>query len=148
MRKIDQNRRAGIEAGYALILVMFFLALLVLAMSAAAPTILSSIQRERETEMVWRGKQYVRGVRMYYMKMHRFPTSLEDLTKPKTGIRFMRQAYKDPMNLVDGSWRLIYVGPNGQVIGSLNNTGITMIGVGSGIGTSSMAGSSMSGVQG
>ncbi len=31
----------------------------------------------------------------------------------------MRQAYKDPMNSADGSWRLIYVGPGGQLIGSV-----------------------------
>src|SRR5258705_1919401 len=31
----------------------------------------------------------------------------------------MRQAYKDPMNKEDGSWRFIYVGPTGQLIGSL-----------------------------
>src|SRR5262249_26700758 len=31
----------------------------------------------------------------------------------------MRQAYKDPMNAKDGEWRLIYVGPAGQLIGSL-----------------------------
>src|SRR5260370_3216410 len=31
----------------------------------------------------------------------------------------MRQAYKDPMNKEDGSWRLIYVGAAGQLIGSL-----------------------------
>lgn len=113
------NRAA--ESGYALLLVMFFLALMVVAMSQAAPTVLSNIQRERETEMVWRGKQYVRGIRMYYMKMQHFPTSMDNLTKPQDGIRFMRKAYKDPMNLVDGSWRLIYVGPSGQLIGSLNN---------------------------
>jgi hypothetical protein len=31
----------------------------------------------------------------------------------------MRQAYKDPMNKEDGSWRFIYVGAAGQLIGSL-----------------------------
>jgi hypothetical protein len=46
---------------------------------------------------------------------------MEDLTKNKVGLRFMRQAYKDPVNKVDGSWRLIYVGPNGQLIGSLKS---------------------------
>src|SRR5260370_35261309 len=70
--------------------------------------------------MIWRGKQYTRGVKLYYRKMGRFPTSLDDLTKPKLGsLRFMRQAYKDPMNKEDGSWRFIYVGPPGQLIGSL-----------------------------
>jgi hypothetical protein len=69
----------------------------------------------------------VRGIRLYvrYYQTHggttRFPTSMEDLTKNKVGIRFMRQAYKDPVNPVDGSWRMIYVGPNGQLIGSLKN---------------------------
>lgn len=121
MREFAPTRRArNREQGYALVLMMFFLALLVLSTVVAAPTVLSSIQREKEAEMVWRGKQYTRAIRMYYMKMHRFPTALDDLTKPKQGLRFMRQAYKDPMNTVDGSWRLIYVGPNGQLIGSLN----------------------------
>jgi type II secretory pathway pseudopilin PulG len=122
MRSLSHKRGARQkESGYALLLMMFFLALLVLSTVAAAPTVLSSIQREREAEMVWRGHQYTRAVRMYYMRLHRFPTALDDLTQPKNGIRFMRQAYKDPMNQVDGSWRLIYVGPNGQLIGSLMN---------------------------
>ena len=70
--------------------------------------------------MIWRGKQYTRGIKLYYRKTRKFPTSLDDLTKPQIGnIRFMRQAYKDPMNSKDGEWRLIYVGPNGQLIGSL-----------------------------
>jgi hypothetical protein len=135
-------RARGDESGYALVMVMFILALLVLTMAEAAPTVLSNIQREREAEMVWRGRQYTRGIRMYYVKMNRFPTSLDDLTKPKTGIRFMRQAYKDPMNQVDGSWRLIYVGPNGQLIGSLSNRTIGLGGMG---GTTGVAGSPMAG---
>ena len=45
---------------------------------------------------------------------------MDDLVKPKLGnIRFMRQTYKDPMNPKDGEWRLIYIGPSGQLIGSL-----------------------------
>jgi hypothetical protein len=121
MRRTAKARRVNTgEQGYALVLIIFFLAMLVLTTVVAAPTVISSIQRDKEKEMVWRGRQYTRAIRMYYTKMKRFPTSLDDLTKPKTGLRFMRQAYKDPMNGTDGSWRLIYVGPNGQLIGSLN----------------------------
>jgi uncharacterized membrane protein YgcG len=116
-RTIRAVRRG--QKGYALLLVLFFLALLALGTIAATPSAITSGQRDKEEEMVWRGRQYVRGIRLYYQKTHRFPTQLEDLYKSKTGIRFMRQAYKDPMNPVDGSWRLIYVGPNGQLIGSL-----------------------------
>ena len=108
------------ERGYALLLVIFLASLLLLSTMAIAPNVLTEGRREKEKEMIWRGKQYTRGIKLYYRKMGRFPTSLDDLTKPKVGsLRFMRQAYKDPMNKEDGSWRLIYVGPAGQLIGSL-----------------------------
>src|SRR5216683_5694532 len=108
------------ESGYALLLVVFLVTLVLVTVIAVSPSILTEGKREKETEMIWRGKQYARGVKLYYRKMGRFPTSLDDLTKPKIGnLRFMRQAYKDPMNKDDGSWRLIYVGAAGQLIGSL-----------------------------
>ena len=126
MRQAIQRRIVrGSQQGYAILTVMFFLTLLVLGTIVVAPNVVTDLQRQKEEEMIWRGKQYVRGVRLYYTKMHRFPTQLEDLYKPKTGIRFMRQAYKDPMNTADGSWRLIYVGPNGQLIGSLKDRSMT-----------------------
>lgn len=100
-------------------MVVFFVALLLITAVTLAPNVLTEGRREKEAEMVWRGKQYVRGIRLYYRKTGRFPQSLEDLAKPKTGLRFMRQEYKDPINAKDGSWRLIYVGPAGQLIGSL-----------------------------
>jgi hypothetical protein len=115
------------QEGYALSLVVFLMALVVIASVAVAPNIITNGRRDKEEEMIWRGKQYVRGIRLFvrYYQTHggttRFPTSMEDLTKNKVGIRFMRQAYKDPVNSVDGSWRLIYVGPNGQLIGSLKS---------------------------
>jgi len=108
------------ERGYALLVIIFLVTLLLISATVVAPNILTEGRREKEKEMIWRGKQYTRGVKLYYRKMGRFPTSLDDLTKPKLGsLRFMRQAYKDPMNKDDGSWRFIYVGPAGQLIGSL-----------------------------
>jgi len=110
------------ERGYAILLVLFLATLMLVGTMAIAPNILTDGRREKEKELVWRGNQYKRGIKMYYRKLGKFPTSLEDLTKPQVGnIRFMRQAYKDPMNNKDGSWRLIYVGPAGQLIGSLKS---------------------------
>jgi hypothetical protein len=108
------------EEGYALMLVVFLTTLMLLATIVAAPSVRTERKREKEEEMIWRGKQYIRGIKLYYRKNGHFPTSLDDLTKPKMGsLRYLRQAYKDPMNKEDGSWRLIYVGPAGQLIGSL-----------------------------
>jgi hypothetical protein len=112
-------RKRG-EDGYALLLVVFLTTLLLLTTMVAAPSVRTERKREKEEEMIWRGKQYVRAIKLYYRKNGKFPTSLDDLTKPKTGsLRYLRQAYKDPMNKEDGSWRMIYVGPAGQLIGSL-----------------------------
>ena len=112
-------RQAG-QQGYGLLLVIFMASMLLLFATMAAPNIKTEGQREKEKEMIWRGRQYARAVKLYYRKLGRFPTSMDDLTKPKVGsLRFLRQAYKDPMNTQDGSWRLIYIGPMGQLIGSL-----------------------------
>jgi hypothetical protein len=123
------------QQGYAIMTVMFFLTLLVLSTILVAPNVITDVQRQKEEEMIWRGKQYVRAIRLYYGKTHRFPTQLEDLYTPKTGIRFLRQAYKDPMNTVDGSWRLIYIGPNGVLMGSTKNHTLMNAQLGSGLGT-------------
>jgi hypothetical protein len=147
-----QGKLRGQE-GYALTLVVFMLALVVIASASVAPNIITNGRREKEEEMIWRGKQYVRGIRLYvrYYQAHggttRFPTSMEDLTKNKVGIRFMRQAYKDPVNPVDGSWRMIYVGPNGQLIGSLKSRPLVPDGQSSSFGSSSGFGSSIGGPQ-
>ena len=118
-KRAFRPRRAR-QQGYALLLVIFMATMLLIFATMAAPNIKTEGQREKEKEMIWRGRQYARAVKLYYRKMGRFPTSLDDLTKPKIGsLRFLRQAYKDPMNAQDGSWRLIYVGPAGQLIGSL-----------------------------
>ena len=114
------SRRKHQQGGYALLLVVFLTAVVLIGTMSVGLRVLTEGRRQKEEEMIWRGKQYTRGIKLYYRKFGRFPTSMDNLTKPQTGnIRFMRQAYKDPMNKEDGSWRLIYVGPAGQLIGSL-----------------------------
>jgi type II secretory pathway pseudopilin PulG len=140
-RRVRTAGKPG-ERGYALLLVLFLVALLVISTAAVAPNILTAGRREKEKEMIWRGKQYTRGVKLYYRKMGRFPTSLDDLTKPKLGsLRFMRQQYKDPMNKEDGAWRFIYVGPAGQLIGSLKppQQNLALPQIGTAIGTPASA---------
>jgi hypothetical protein len=114
------RRRNSAERGYALLLAVFLAAILLVSTMAASLSVITDGKREKEKEMIWRGKQYVRAIKLFYRKNGRFPADLDDLSKPKIGsIRFLRQAYKDPMNKADGTWRFIYVGPSGQLIGSL-----------------------------
>jgi len=119
-----KRERHTAQGGYALLFVVFLAAMMILAVSVAAPVLLTEGRREMEDEMIWRGEQYARGVTLYFRKYGRLPQSAEELVKPKDRIRFMRKPYADPMNREDGSWRFIYVGSGGQLIGSLTRTGL------------------------
>jgi hypothetical protein len=69
-----------------------------------------SIQRDREQESAQRAEQYVRAVRIFYLKFKRYPTSIEQLEKTNNQ-RFLRQRYIDPLT-GKSDWRLIHVGEN------------------------------------
>ncbi len=116
--------RRSKEAGYTLLLVVFLLASMIIVAASAAPNVLTQGRREKEREMIWRGEQYERAIGLYYLKFGKYPTKIEDLTNQTNGVRFLRKAYADPMNKDDGSWRFIYVGPNGQLIGSVSQTSL------------------------
>jgi hypothetical protein len=121
---IPQSKGQDQAQGYALLMVCFLVALMVIGTAAAVPSILTEGRRAKEVELIWRGEQYARAVRLYYRKYGRFPQSFEDLTVPKGQLHFLRKAYAEPMNRKDGSWRVIYVGPNGELIGSVKSTNI------------------------
>jgi type II secretory pathway pseudopilin PulG len=106
------------EAGYTLLLVVFMVATMLIAAAIARPNIITEGRRQKEEEMIWRGNQYARAIGLYYRAFGRFPTKVEDLTNQTNGVRFLRHAYPDPMNKENGSWRFIYIGPNGILIGS------------------------------
>lgn len=115
----QQTRTKG-ERGYALLLVLFMVATLLLLGAVSTMNVITQGKREKETELAWRGNQYVRAIKLYYRKNGKWPTSIDDLTAYHTDQpRFIRKAYKDPMNNEDGSWRLIYLLPNGQLQNSV-----------------------------
>jgi len=101
------------------LLAIFLAAVILIAASVAVPRMITQARRAKEEEAVWRGEQYVRAIRLYYHKYGKFPRSIEDLSNNPANLHFLRKEYKDPMAGGDGSWRYIYVGPGGQLLGSL-----------------------------
>jgi len=91
-----------------LVAVIFMMALLVIAMSVAAPKIARSIQRDRELETMHRGKQYARAVKLYYKKFGAYPPNVDALVKTNE-IRFLRKKYIDPTTGKD-EWKIVRVG--------------------------------------
>jgi hypothetical protein len=100
---------------------IFLAATMFLLASAAAPSILNQGRREREQQLIWRGNQYVRGIRLYFQKNGRFPQTMEELQRGSLDVHFLRKAFTDPMNTADPDWRVIYVAPSGQLIGSVHH---------------------------
>jgi hypothetical protein len=111
------------EQGYALLMVIFLAATLMIFAVVGTLSVKTEGQRQKEEELAWRGNQYVRAIRFFYKKNGRFPKTIDELTATHTDQpNFIRKAYKDPMNKADGAWRLIYVLPNGQLQGSVMHT--------------------------
>jgi len=53
-------------------LMVMFLATLLLSAHRGGSLCPHERQREKEQELIWRGKQYVRGIKLYYRKTGRF----------------------------------------------------------------------------
>ena len=76
-----------------------------LSFLVAAPVWQTELQREKEEELIFRGRQYVEAVRLYVQKNPgRFPPSFKELVEKK----FLRRLYRDPF-APDGQWNVILV---------------------------------------
>lgn len=94
------------ESGFALVLVLAGITVMLILMGAATPTWRYVMQDDREQELFFRGDQIARAVEDYQRKNgNAFPPSFDVLVKGK----FLRREYKDPMTK-DGKWRLVRPG--------------------------------------
>lgn len=89
--------------GYTLIILLFALSVLIVGLLVAVPIWQTQIQREKEEELIFRGKQYVEAIRLFQMKKPgAFPRTLEELVEEKC----IRRLYPDPMTKT-GEWNII-----------------------------------------
>lgn len=115
---VARSRRSE-ESGFAFLMALGMM-LIVLALSLVVlQNYVTDGKRTQEEETIWRGQQYERAIRLYYHKMGHYPQTMDDLQKGGLQLHFLRQAYKNPMNKTDGTWRFIYVNATGQITGSV-----------------------------
>jgi len=91
-----RHRSAHREGGYILITLMLMVALLAIGMMVATSKAAFQARRDREEELVHRGVQYARAVRLFFKKTGRYPTRVEELENTNN-LRFLRKRYKDPI---------------------------------------------------
>jgi len=95
----SQTRRAprNVEQGYVLITLLLVIAVMGIMAATLVTSITFDIKRDREEEMIHRGVQYSRAIRVYYKRFGRYPASIENLVNTNQ-LRFLRKRYKDPLN--------------------------------------------------
>lgn len=69
------------------------IAVMAVLMSVAMPMWRHEAQREKEEELIWRGQQYIRAIRLFQAKTGTFPTSVDMLVQG----RYIRKKFKDPI---------------------------------------------------
>jgi hypothetical protein len=86
-------------------MLMMAVFVITLGLLIAVPVWRTELQREKEEELIFRGKQYAEAVRLYVQKNPgRYPASLKELLEKKC----IRRLYRDPLG-PDGQWNVILV---------------------------------------
>lgn len=109
MRYMKSGRPRSKESGYVLLALLLTMTLMLIALSVEAPRIAQQIKRDKEEEMIHRGKDYATAVKRFVHKNGgRYPVSVEQLENTNH-VRFLRKKYVDPMT-GDSDWKMVHVG--------------------------------------
>ncbi len=93
------------ERGYTLVAVVIGMAILAILIMGVAPSIATIMKREREQELLFRGKQYARAIALFQRRYGRFPNELKEMyeNRPRT----IRKLFKEPICGCP-DWHVIY----------------------------------------
>jgi type II secretory pathway pseudopilin PulG len=92
------------ERGYAMAALLVSLAVIGVIVGMAMPVWRTVVQREREEELIFRGRQYARAIQLFQRKYaNAYPPNVDALVEQ----RFLRKKYKDPVSK-DGEFQILY----------------------------------------
>jgi hypothetical protein len=146
-----RNGACAGEEGFMLLAVVVMVAILLIALSVAAPVVARQLQREKEIESQHRMNEYVRAIQLYQRKFPgQYPASIKVL-ESTSNVRFLRHVYVDPLT-GKADYKLIHLGEQktkihvffGQELGGLAASLGSAAGMqsGGGIGAGALAGGS------
>ena len=100
-------------AGFTMVAVVVVMALMAIALTVAVQTATFHKRRENEMELIFRGQQFIEGVRIFRARNGRLPLTLKELVDAEP--RAMRKAWKDPVT-GEFDWVPVFLGQGGQQI--------------------------------
>jgi type II secretory pathway pseudopilin PulG len=92
------------QAGYTLVALMVGIAILTIVVAAVGPMVGTIMKREREQELIFRGRQYARAIAIFQRRFGRYPNQLKELSENRP--RSIRKLWKEPMCNCD-RWHLL-----------------------------------------
>ncbi|HTO87474.1 MAG TPA: type II secretion system protein [Thermoanaerobaculia bacterium] len=100
-------RSASARAGYTLVALVIGIAVLTILLAAVGPVIATVMKRDREEELIFRGRQYARAIALFQRRYGRYPNTLKEMyeSRPRT----IRKLWKDPMCRCS-DWHLLIAG--------------------------------------
>ena len=94
LRRQDKADAAAVEEGYAMAVLLVAMSITAVLMTVAMPAWKQMVQRDREEELLFRGRQYARAVGLFQRKYaNANPPDIDVLLREK----FLRTRYKDPI---------------------------------------------------
>ena len=111
------------QRGFTMALALAMVVVMGLMLMKTAPAVSAEVQRENESELIFRGEAIAAALMTYSTKTGRYPTDLEEVMKVRP--RILRQKYRDPMT-PDGEWDYITQVQPGA---SGNKEGLPIVGV-------------------
>jgi type II secretory pathway pseudopilin PulG len=97
-----------------MVMFVIIIAIMSISMGVAVQTAEFQMRREREAELIFRGKQYIEAIRLYKLKYGRYPMQLKEIYEAKP--RVIRKQWKDPITDSE-NWGIIFLGQEGRVPG-------------------------------
>jgi type II secretory pathway pseudopilin PulG len=111
------------QRGFTMALALALVVVMGLLLMKAIPPVIAEVQRDNESELIFRGEAIAAALAAFSAKTGRYPTDLEEVMKVRP--RILRQKYKDPMT-PEGDWDyLTQVQPGA----SGNKEGLPIVGV-------------------
>ena len=90
--------------GYTLVALIIGMTVMTILIAAVLPLASTQAQRDKESELIFRGFQYAEGIRTFRRRYGRYPNSLKEMfeIRPRT----LRKLWKDPITNSD-KWGLV-----------------------------------------
>jgi len=100
------------EAGFTLVMLVMVIAIMSIMMGVAVQTVTFQMKREREAELIFRGRQYVEAVRIFKARYGRNPMRMKEIWEADPKV--IRKKWKDPITDSE-NWGIVFLGQERQV---------------------------------